>query len=163
MNVRGPAPSFDTTREAVDELPRVIPEKSIWTALRSMYPPEAVTVPVNERLMKGMFPEVLGRLNVAATAPGFTSTPLAVRVNSIAADVRLKVTGIVKDAPAAKVAGTPEHEKTSRLVLHPFNVRAAVPAVHLTLTTFVRPATTEPNPAGLGVQVMGGLVDAPIP
>jgi hypothetical protein len=103
------------------------------------------------------------RLKDPATAPGTTSTPLAVRVNSIAADVRLNVTGIVKDAPAARVAGTPEHWKTSRLLVQPFSVRAVWPAVHLTLMTFVAPATTEPKPTGLGVQVMAGVCDAPIP
>jgi hypothetical protein len=103
------------------------------------------------------------RLRDPATAPGFTSMPLEVRVSSIAADVRLNVTGIVKDAPAARVAGTPEHWKTSRLVVQPFSVRAVWPAVHLTLTTFVRPATREPKPTGLGLQVMGGVCEAPIP
>jgi hypothetical protein len=98
-----------------------------------------------------------------ATAPGFTSMPFAVRANSTAADVRFNVTAIVKDEPAARVAGTPEHWKTSRLVVQPFSVRAVWPAVHFTLMALVSPATTEPNPIELGVQVIGGVCDTPIP
>lgn len=64
---------------------------------------------------------------------------------------------------AATVAGTPEHWKTSRLVEQPFSVKAAAPAVHLTLMAFVAPATTVPNPTGLGVQVIGGVMDGPMP
>lgn len=75
----------------------------------------------------------------------------------------MRVTLIVKDPPAATVAGTPEHWKTSRLVEHPFMVRADAPAVHLTLITFVAPATTVPKPTGLGVQVIFGVVEAPMP
>jgi hypothetical protein len=87
--------------------------------------------------------------------------PLAVRVNSIAADVKLRVTDIVKEAPTANVAGTPEHENTSRLVLQPFRVRACWPPVHFTLMVLVSPATTEPK---LAVpQVIRGFCDTPIP
>lgn len=96
-----------------------------------------------------------------ATAPGFTSMPFAVCASSIAADVRLNVTAIVKDAPAARVAGTPEHWKTSRLVVQPFSVRAVWPEVHLTLMALVSPATKEPNPTGLGVQVIEGRLRYP--
>jgi len=97
------------------------------------------------------------------TAPGFTSMPFVVRANSIEADVRFNTTTIVKEAPAARVVGTPEHWKTSRFVVQPFIVSAVWPAVHFTLMALVSPATTEPNPTGLGVQVIGGVCDTPIP
>lgn len=71
-----------------------------------------------------MLPVGLRTCKEPATAPGTTSIPLTVRAASIAADVRLNVTTIVKAAPAAIVAGTPEHEKTARFVLQPFSVRA---------------------------------------
>ena len=49
------------------------------------------------------------------------------------------------------------------MVEHPFIVRADLPAVHLTLTAFVAPATTVPKATGLGVQVIAGVVEAPMP
>ena len=162
MKANVPAPSLLTVRAAVVELPSTTPPKSICTALRSIYPPAAVWVPVKDILVSAM--PVVGKiLRDPAMAPGLTSTPLAIRVCSIAADVKFSTTGIVKDAPAARVAGTPEHWKMLRLVLQPFSLRAKLPAVHLTLIDFVRPATTEPKPVGLGVQVIRGVVDAPIP
>jgi hypothetical protein len=110
-----------------------------------------------------MFPLGALRAREPAIAPGLTSMLWFCRVSSIAAEVRLSVTTMVKDPPAATVAGTPEHWKTSRLVEHPFSVRAFAPAVHLTLIFFVAPATTVPKPTGLGVHVIAGVVDGPIP
>jgi len=74
-----------------------------------MYPPVADTVPVNERLVSGILPLGAFRAKDPATAPGLTSIPWFCRVSSIAADVRLRVTAIVKEPAAATVAGTPEH------------------------------------------------------
>jgi hypothetical protein len=73
------------------------------------------------------------------------------------------VTGKVNVAPAATVVGRDEfrHDHIARLEVQYFMVMA-VPALQVIVSGDEAPTVTEPNAAGLGVHVRGGVTAGPL-